>query len=156
MRCERGWAAVAVVLVAACSEPAVEEESVSVPPRRAAAQESPPAPAAESGLVREVFAYDGGARDPFESLLSGATVGPELPDLTLVGVYVDHSDPERNVAVLRERVTGRRYNLRAGDRVGRLTVGEIRERDVAFIVDDFGVERRETLSIRRPEEEGTP
>ena len=30
------------------------------------------------------------------------------------------------------------------------------ERDVDFIIDDFGTERRETLSLRRPQEEQTP
>jgi hypothetical protein len=59
------------------------------------------------------------------------------------------------VAVLRERVNGKRYNLHAGDRLGRLRVAGIRERDVDFIVDDFGAERRETLSLRKPLEDET-
>lgn len=109
-----------------------------------------------SPLQREVFGYNGGARDPFESLLDQASTGPELPDLTLVAVYVDHSDASRNVATLRERITGRRYNLNPGDRIGRLQVIDIREREISFLIDDFGIERRETLSLRKSQEEQTP
>jgi len=83
-------------------------------------------------------------------------VGPELPDLTLVAIYIDHRESDRSVAVVRERVTGKRYNLHSGDRLGRLRVASVRERDVDFIIDDFGTERRETLSLRRPQEEQTP
>ena len=60
------------------------------------------------------------------------------------------------MAVLRERVSGKRYNLHAGDRLGRMRVAAIRARDVDFILDDFGTERRETLSLRRAQEEQTP
>jgi hypothetical protein len=103
-----------------------------------------------------VFSYAGGARDPFESLLASASIGPELPDLSLVAIYIDHRESDRSVAVLRERVSGKRYNLRAGDRLGRLRIAAIRDRDVDFIVDDFGSERRETLSLRRPLEDEKP
>jgi hypothetical protein len=53
-------------------------------------------------------------------------------------------------------VSGKRFNLHAGDRLGRLRVAAIRERDVDFIVDDFGTERRETLSLRKLLENETP
>jgi hypothetical protein len=157
MRCDARRVLPALLLLAACGgslEDAAAPERVAVP-RRARADSVAAAPVGGE-LTREVFAYSGGSRDPFESLLSTASVGPELPDLSLVAIYVDHSDVDRSVAVLRERVSGKRYNLHAGDRVGRLRVAAIRERDVDFIVDDFGTERRETLSLRKLLEDETP
>jgi len=157
MRCDARGIGAALLVLAACgggTDDAAAPERVVVP-RRAAADSAAVVPAG-GDLVREVFAYSGGSRDPFESLLSTASVGPELPDLSLVAVYIDQGDADRSVAVLRERVSGKRYNLHAGDRIGRLRVAAIRERDVDFIVDDFGTERRETLSLRKLLENETP
>jgi len=144
-------------LALGCGGAAVEEELPL--PLPAGARQVAAAEAVQSvstgPLAREVFSYGGGSRDPFESLLNQASIGPELPDLTLVGVYVDLQNSARNVAVLRERITGRRYNIREGDRLGRLQVLGIREREVNFLIDDFGVERRETLSLRTSQEDET-
>lgn len=156
MRTSTPWLALAVV-AAACGgakDDAAAPEKVAVP--RHAPADTAVRTADVGGLSREVFSYSGGSRDPFESLLATASVGPELPDLTLVAVYIDQREQDRSVAVLREKVSGKRYNLRTGDRLGRLRVVGIRERDVDFIVDDFGAERRETLSLRKPKEEQTP
>lgn len=158
MRCNAWRACAALLVLAACgggTEDAAAPERAAVP-RRAARADTVGAVPGSGDLVREVFAYSGGSRDPFESLLNTASVGPELPDLSLVAIYVDHSDADRSVAVLRERVSGKRFNLHAGDRLGRLRVAAIRERDVDFIVDDFGTERRETLSLRKLLENETP
>jgi hypothetical protein len=57
---------------------------------------------------------------------------------------------------VRDKVSSKRYNLHEGERLGRIRVAAIRERDVDFIVDDFGTSRRETLSLRRLQEEQTP
>lgn len=157
MRCDAWRACAALLVLAACgggAEDAAAPERVAVP-RQAQADTAGALPGS-GDLVREVFAYAGGNRDPFESLLNTASVGPELADLLLVAVYVDHADADRSVAVLRERVSGKRFNLHAGDRLGRLRVATIRERDVDFIVDDFGTERRETLSLRKLLENETP
>lgn len=157
MRCDRGWVALAALTLVACGggpDDAAAPERVEVP-RRQAADTAATTDSSEAGLRREVFSYSGGSRDPFESLLATANLGPELPDLTLVAIYIDHRDSDRSVAVFRERVTGKRYNLRTGERLGRLRVAGIRERDVDFIVDDFGAERRETLSLRKPLEDDT-
>lgn len=125
----------------------------------AATSATPPPVAAQApdsggseGLVREVFSYAGGSRDPFESLLSAESSGPELPDLTLVAIYLDEQMPRNSVAVLRERLNNRRYNVRPGDQLGRLRVLSIARKDVTFVLDDFGTERQETLSLRKPEE----
>lgn len=116
-----------------------------------AATQAPDSGGAE-GLVREVFSYAGGTRDPFESLLDTQSSGPELPDLTLVAIYLDEQMPRNSVAVLRERLNNRRYNVRPGDQLGRLRVLSIARKDVTFVLDDFGTERQETLSLRKPEE----
>lgn len=102
---------------------------------------------------RETFAYRGGSRDPFESLLDMATAGPELPDLILVGIYQDLAYNSNSVALLRDRTNDRRFKLRVGDQLGRLKVAQIRQKDVVFIVEDFGFERQETLSLTKREEE---
>jgi hypothetical protein len=157
MGCKAAWAMLALTL-AACGGTVVNEDDtplVAVGARRSAQADS--AQNALNGpLSREVFAYNGGSRDPFESVLDQANSGPELPDLTLVATYLDLANSSRNVAVLRERITGRRYTMHEGDRVGRLEVLTIRDRAVTFRVDDFGVTRQETLSIRKSQEDNTP
>jgi hypothetical protein len=102
---------------------------------------------------RETYSYSGGSRDPFESLLDMATSGPELPDLQLVAIYQDLAYNSNSVAVLRDRTDNRRFKLRVGDELGRLKVAQIRQKDVVFIVEDFGFERQETLSLTKQEEQ---
>jgi len=53
--------------------------------------------------------------------------------------------------VLRDRLTGKKYTVREGDRLGRMRIASIRPKDVTFTIDDYGTERQETLSIRKPE-----
>jgi hypothetical protein len=76
-----------------------------------------------------------------------------LPDLQLVGIYQDLAYNSNSVAVLRDRTDNRRFKLRVGDQLGRLKVAQIRQKDVVFIVEDFGFERQETLSLTKREEE---
>ena len=108
--------------------------------------------AKETEMYRETFAYSGSIRDPFNSLLNMAKAGPELADLQLVGIYQNMRVPSGSVAVFREREGGKRHKLRAGDQLGRSRVVQIRDRDVVFIVEDFGFERQETLSLRKQED----
>lgn len=125
-----------------------------------AAQEPAPAPAdttprtdsASISLVREVFAYEGGGRDPFISLLRSGDVRPLIADLKLVTVVYDGVYPARSVAVLRDVITSRRYRVKTGDIVGRLKVTQIRPREVVFTVQEFGYERQQTLQLARQEE----
>jgi hypothetical protein len=108
--------------------------------------------AKEMEMSRETFAYSGSTRDPFNSLLNMAKTGPEVADLLLVGIYQNMRSPSGNVAVFREKEGGRRHKLRAGDQLGRSRVVQIRERDVVFMIEDFGFERQETLSLRKQED----
>lgn len=106
----------------------------------------------EVEVLRETFAYGGGARDPFGSLINTKSAGPELIDLQLVGIYQDMRSSANSVAVLREKQSGKRHKLRTGDQIGRLRVAQIRNKDVVFTVEDFGFERQETLSLRKQED----
>lgn len=112
------------------------------------------AKAREIEVVRETFAYAGGTRDPFASLINADKSGPEIADLDLVGVYMDLRTPSNNVVVLREKGTAaKRHKMRVGDQLGRARLTQIRPRDAVFMIQDFGFERQETLSLRKQEVE---
>ena len=102
-------------------------------------------------VSRETYAYSGGARDPFLSVLDVANIGPEFPDLELVGLMYQERAPAASLAILRDRLNGKRYTVREGDRLGRMRVASIRRTDVTFTIDDYGTERQESLSIKKPE-----
>ena len=109
--------------------------------------------AREIDVMRETFAYAGGTRDPFSSLINGSKDGPEIGDLDLVGVYQDLATPSNSVVVLREKVSSKRHKLRVGDQVSRARLVQIRPRDAVFTIQDFGFQRQETLSLRKQEVE---
>ncbi len=93
-------------------------------------------------LVREVFAYEGGGRDPFVSLLKSGDIRP----------LHDQRYPVRSVAVLRDVTNGKRYRAKTGDVMGRLKVTQIRPREIVFTVQEFGFERQESLQLAKREE----
>jgi hypothetical protein len=105
----------------------------------------------EIEVMRETFAYGGGTRDPFSSLINTSKDGPEIADLELVGVYQDLRTPSNSVVVLREKVSSKRHKLRVGDQLSRARLVQIRPRDAVFMIQDFGFERQETLSLRKQE-----
>lgn len=108
---------------------------------------------ADASLVyhREVFRYPRGQRpDPFRSLLSPEDLGYRIEDLSLTGIIFS-PDGNRSVAVLSEVGSTKRFRLRVGQRVGGVTIAAIFPRRVDVIVNEFGVIRRETLQLRRPE-----
>jgi hypothetical protein len=109
---------------------------------------------ASTRLLREVFSYEGGGRDPFVSLLKSGDVRPLLSDLKLVSVVYDGRYPARSVAVLRDVTSRRIYRAKTGDILGRLRMTQIRPREVVFTVQEFGYERQETLALAK--QEGTP
>jgi hypothetical protein len=102
-------------------------------------------------LLREVFAYEGGGRDPFMSLLKSGDVRPLISDLKLTTVVYDGRFASRSVAVLRDITNRHIYRVKAGDIIGRLKVTQIRPREVVFTVQEFGFERQETLSLAKQE-----
>jgi hypothetical protein len=105
-----------------------------------------------TSLVREVFAYEGGGRDPFMSLLRSGDVRPLISDLKLTTIVYDARYAARSVAVLRDITNRRIYRVKAGDIIGRLKVTQIRPREIVFTVQEFGFERQETLSLAKQEE----
>jgi hypothetical protein len=108
--------------------------------------------ASPMALNREVFAYEGGGRDPFMSLLKSGDVRPLLSDLKLTTIVYDGRLAARSVAVLRDITNRRIYRVKTGDIIGRLKVTQIRPREIVFTVQEFGFERQETLSLGRQEE----
>jgi hypothetical protein len=110
--------------------------------------------AREIEVMREAFAYAGGTRDPFVSLITKDDSGIEITNLDLVGIYLDLRTPSNNVIVLREKgQTGKRHKMRVGDQLGRSRLVQIRPREAVFMIADFGYERQETLSLRKQEVE---
>jgi len=145
---------------AAAADPTAGIEEGSAPATQAAAQApAPPTRRIDESMIpepgapisRETYSYTGGARDPFESALDLTGTGPEFPDLQLMAIYYQERAPSASVAVLRDRLNGKRYTVREGERLGRMRIASIRVKDVTFTIDDYGTERQETLSIRKPE-----
>jgi hypothetical protein len=110
--------------------------------------------ARETEVLRETFSYAGSSRDPFQSVVSQASAGPEVTDMILVAIYADVRSARNSVAVLKERQGPRRFRVKVGDKIGTATVSMITQRDVTFSIQDFGFERQETLSLHT--REGTP
>lgn len=141
------------------AERPVADSSTVTSPAAPAAPADPDSAAADSlrraseiEVRRETFVYTGGNRDPFVSLINIETTGPEIGNMELVGVYQDLGQGGNSVVVLREKVTAKRHKLRVGDRLGRARLVQIRPRDAVFMIEDFGFERQETLSLRRQED----
>jgi hypothetical protein len=109
-----------------------------------------PDSASPTDYRREVFRYAGGARDPFQSLITSRGVGPLLSDLRLVSIAYD-ARYGNSVAVIRAAHDARPLRLRRGDTIGQMRVIQIRQYEVVFQIEEFGFERQEVLSLRRPE-----
>ncbi len=108
-----------------------------------------------TGLVREVFAYRSGGRDPFRSLLTSGDIRPLLEDLRLTTVVYDPRYPARSVAVLRDVSVNKRYDVRVDDELGHMRVLEIRPTEVVLAVEEYGAERQVTLALPK-KQEGIP
>lgn len=162
------WIAAAAVLAACGGEEAPPAGMPAAQP--AAAGEGPAATAggtapagqqastaeADEGtqLLRETFAYRGAGRDPFVSLLKSGDVRPLVDDLRVTTINYNIQYPGNSVAVLRDQSQAKRYTVRVGDRVGRLRIVQIREKEVVVTYDEFGVERQAVLRllVRRQED----
>ncbi|HEU4993682.1 MAG TPA: hypothetical protein VFT29_02645 [Gemmatimonadaceae bacterium] len=96
-------------------------------------------------IMREVFEYDnGGRRDPFISLLTTSDLRPTVADLRLVGVLYDESG-RRPVAVMRDIATNTQYRVTTGMTLGRMRVSAIKRRSVVFTIEEFGLNRTDSL-----------
>ena len=99
-------------------------------------------------IMREVFDYDSeGRRDPFFSLLTTDELRPTVADLRLVGILYDPSG-RRSVVTLRDLVTQARYQVTTGTTLGRMKVIMIKPRAVYFSIEEFGLNRQDSLVLR--------
>ena len=105
-------------------------------------------------LEREVFSYPSfERRNPFRAL-TGDDLGPRFEDMVLMGVVLSPR-PENSIAVLGARPPGsandqaatRLFRVRSGETVGNVRVIEIRQREVVFAVEDFGIVETRMLSM---------
>ena len=106
------------------------------------------APAARVPVImREVYDYDAaGRRDPFASLLSTSELRPTVADLRLVGVLYDESK-RRPVAIMRDMQTNTQYRVTTGMTLGRMRVFMINRRSVIFTIEEFGLNRQDSLVL---------
>jgi hypothetical protein len=105
----------------------------------------------ERPLLREAYSWGGAGRDPFRPLNTIERSGPELPDLMLVSVIYQRTDPSRSIAVFRDVGSNRRYTVSPGDRIGgKLAVSAITTGSATLRMNDFGTFREQTYTIRQP------
>jgi hypothetical protein len=98
-------------------------------------------------IMREVYDYEsGGRRDPFISLLMSPELRPTVADLRLVGVLYDESG-RRPVAIMRDLQTNTQYRVTTGMSLGRLRVALIKRRTVIFNIEEFGLNRQDSLTL---------
>lgn len=98
-------------------------------------------------IMREVFDYDSeGRRDPFFSLLTTAELRPTVADLRLVGILYDPSG-RRSVVTLRDLTTNARYQVTTGTTLGRMKVVLIKPKAVFFSIEEFGLNRQDSLVL---------
>jgi hypothetical protein len=115
-------------------------------PALAVAPEAPPRVEVPV-IMREQFDYDaGGRRDPFFSLLGTAELRPTVADLRLVGILYDESG-RRPVAIMRDLQTNTQYRVTTGMTLGRLRVALIKRRAVIFSIEEFGLNRQDSLVL---------
>jgi hypothetical protein len=133
---------------------AAVDSAAAQAPGDSAAPERLPAPQELARLTyqREFFDYDAAnRRDPFRPLLDidAELAGPRFDELELTGLFTGE-DGDAMVVVEDARRKG--YFLKRGDLVGKATLVDIGADEATFEVRDYGVSRRETLKLQRPEE----
>ncbi len=105
-------------------------------------------------LVRETFKYEGSTvRDPFKPYIDLSERGPELPDLRLVALLYDESDPTGSIVTFRDIGNDHRYTVSPGQRIGRISVVSVTANTVKLRMDDFGTVREQTYALRKPEDQ---
>lgn len=98
-------------------------------------------------IMRESFDYDGGGRrDPFFSLLGTSELRPTVADLRLVGILYDESG-RRPVAIMRDLQNNTQYRVTTGMTLGRMRVALIKRRAVIFSIEEFGLNRQDSLVL---------
>jgi hypothetical protein len=98
-------------------------------------------------IMREAYDYDaGGRRDPFVSLLNSEDLRPMISDLRLVSILYDESG-RRPIAVMRDVQNNTQYRVTTGSTLGRLKVALIKRKAVIFSIEEFGMNRQDSLVL---------
>jgi hypothetical protein len=128
--------------------PATVGGTTTTPPGgRGAPQAAPRDTAIPMVMMREVFDYSrDGRRDPFISLLTTTDLRPSIGDLKLLMTIVD--EPGRSVALVQDAYDKKQKTLRVGSRLGRMRVSSIRADAVILTIEEFGMNRRDSLLLR--------
>ena len=117
----------------------------STPARATERPRGRPVMPSEITIEREVFTYRGaGRRDPYKSLMNSSAIRPLLSDLRLMTVAYDPLG-SNSVAILRDVNTRQQYRVRVGQQLGRMRVSAIRQKAVQFTIQEYGLNRQETL-----------
>lgn len=108
----------------------------------------PPAPAVQAPtIMRETYAYTPETRrDPFVSLLTSAELRPTVADLRLTGILYDESG-RNSYATMRDLVTDAQYRVTTGQVLGRMRVVLIKRTVVMFSIEEFGLNRQDSLFL---------
>jgi hypothetical protein len=116
-------------------------------PARPPAPQATPAPVVTPVIMREAFAYNTESRrDPFVSLLTSAELRPTVGDLRLTGILYDESG-RNSVATMRDMTSDIMYRVRAGQILGRMRVALIKRSVVIFSIEEFGLNRQDSLVL---------
>lgn len=98
-------------------------------------------------IMREVYDYDSeGRRDPFFTLLATAELRPTVTDLKIMGILYDPTG-RRSIVTLRDITTNTRYQVTTGTTLGRMKVILIRPKAVIFAIEEFGLNRQDSLVL---------
>jgi len=98
-------------------------------------------------IMREIFDYNAeGRRDPFFSLLATNELRPTVTDLRVVGITFDPSG-RRSIVTLRDIQTNTRYNVTTGTTLGRMKVVLIKPKAIYFSIEEFGLNRQDSLVL---------
>lgn len=106
---------------------------------------APPTPPKPVEILREAFDYNAaGRRDPFNSLMGSSELRPILSDLRLAGVLYH---PTRPIATMQDLSTQTTYRVTLGSTLGRMRVVLIKPRVVIFSIEEFGLNRQDSLVL---------
>ena len=124
--------------------PVTKQDTKAPRPGLTVAPEAPPPKPVE--IMREQFDYtSGGRRDPFNSLMGTGELRPTVADLKLVGVLYH---PTRPVAIMRDMLPpNTQYRVTLGATLGRMKVIMIKPRVVIFSIEEFGLNRQDSLVL---------
>ena len=79
-------------------------------------------------------------------MLTTAELRPTVTDLRLVGILYDESG-RRPVAIMRDVGNNTQYRVTTGMTLGRMRVATIKRRAVIFTIEEFGLNRQDSLVL---------